>query len=111
MGILKDWFNKLMKENEENISIGLKNLLIENELEGEQNMPTKEELTQTPENTGEGISVERGVVVFHDESGSLRYQQIGKVSLEDLTFYRRYLDLLEESFWKTEMAGGQNASV
>jgi len=109
MGKLKDWFNKPMKENEENMSIGLKAILTEEESEGEQNMPMKEALSQ--ETTEGNISVERGVVVFHDEAGSLRYQQIGKVSLEDLTFYRRYLDLLEESFWKTEMAGGQNASV
>ena len=70
MGKLKDWFNKPANDHQETIANELITVSNEKGPEGEQKMPEKEELVQEAEvmETTEGnISVERGVVVFHDE--------------------------------------------
>lgn len=54
-------------------------------------------------------SVEKGVLVFQDEDNVLRYQLIGEVSLENITYYLRYLEELEKKLWIDQMAGENNA--
>ena len=53
--------------------------------------------------------VEKGILIFHDDKGDLRYKQIGEVSIENITYYRRYLDQLEKGLWEQRIGGIENA--
>lgn len=55
---------------------------------------------EASEDTDEGNQVEKGIVVFQKQDGTLAYQFIGEnVTLENLTYYTRFLKLIEEEFW------------
>lgn len=55
------------------------------------------------EDTAEGNQVEKGVVVFQKQDGTLAYQFIGEnVTLENLTYYTRFLKTIEEAFWNEQ---------
>lgn len=53
--------------------------------------------------------VEKGILIFHDDKGDLRFKQIGEVSIENITYYRRYLDQLEKGLWEQRIGGIQHA--
>ena len=53
--------------------------------------------------------VEKGILIFHDDKGDLRFKQIGEVSIENITYYRRYLDQLEKGLWEQRIGGIENA--
>lgn len=55
------------------------------------------------EQNAEGNQVEKGVVVFQKQDGTLAYQFIGEnVTLENLTYYTRFLKTIEEAFWNEQ---------
>lgn len=55
------------------------------------------------EDTAEGNQVEKGIVVFQKQDGTLAYQFIGEnVTLENLTYYTRFLKTIEEAFWNEQ---------
>lgn len=58
---------------------------------------------EASEDTAEGNQVEKGVVVFQKQDGTLAYQFIGEnVTLENLTYYTRFLKTIEEAFWNEQ---------
>ena len=57
----------------------------------------------------EGLSVGKGILLFHDSEGNLRFNQINEVSLENVTYYLRYLERIEAALWEEKMGGAQNA--
>lgn len=63
-----------------------------------QELNETEELTKTEE-TGTQPKIEKGVLVFQLEDGSTAYQLIGDVTLENLTYYTRYLKHIESDLW------------
>lgn len=63
-----------------------------------QELNETEELTETEE-TNAQPKIEKGVLVFQLEDGSTAYQLIGDVTLENLTYYTRYLKLIESDLW------------
>ena len=74
---------------------------------------TKDSLMQATTNeevqAQEGLSVEKGILLFHDSEGNLRFNQINEVSLENITYYLRYLERIEAALWEEKMGGAQNA--
>lgn len=59
------------------------------------------------EDTAEGNQVEKGIVVFQKQDGTLAYQFIGEnVTLENLTYYTRFLKTIEEAFWNEQKQKG-----
>lgn len=58
---------------------------------------------EASEDTDEGNQVEKGIVVFQKQDGTLAYQFIGEnVTLENLTYYTRFLKTIEEAFWNEQ---------
>lgn len=58
---------------------------------------------EASEDTAEGNQVEKGIVVFQKQDGTLAYQFIGEnVTLENLTYYTRFLKTIEEAFWNEQ---------
>ena len=58
---------------------------------------------EASEDTDEGNQVEKGIVVFQKQDGTLAYQFIGEnVTLENLTYYTRFLKTIEEEFWNEQ---------
>ena len=57
-----------------------------------------QELNETEE-TNAQPKIEKGVLVFQLEDGSTAYQLIGDVTLENLTYYTRYLKHIESDLW------------
>lgn len=74
---------------------------------------TKDSLIQSTTNeevqAQERLSVEKGILLFHDSEGNLRFNQINEVSLENVTYYLRYLERIEAALWEEKMGGAQNA--
>lgn len=46
------------------------------------------------------VTVQNGILIYKDSENSTSHQIEGDVTLQDLSFYRRYLEVLEESEWK-----------
>lgn len=65
--------------------------------------------SEDQEEKAPAVSLERGLVIFQDSEGSLRHQHIGDLSLENITYYSRYLKEIEEKLWAQEMTGEKNA--
>lgn len=59
--------------------------------------------TETAEE--EGTQIDKGIVIFHKEDGTVQYQLIGQVTLENITYYRRFLDEIEKGFWNEKTKG------
>lgn len=99
MGTIKDFFSKQTKQKEtENPSMPkIKKELIE-EVENQQE-----------QETSGSLAAERGVLLFHDTEGTLRFEQIGEVSLENITYYLRYLEEIEKNLWKEKTGARTNA--
>lgn len=57
-----------------------------------------QELNETEETSAQP-KIEKGVLVFQLEDGSTAYQLIGDVTLENLTYYTRYLKHIESDLW------------
>lgn len=58
---------------------------------------------EASEDTDEGNQAEKGIVVFQKQDGTLAYQFIGEnVTLENLTYYTRFLKTIEEAFWNEQ---------
>lgn len=52
-------------------------------------------------------SVNKGVLLFHTDSGTVGYQVIGDVTLENMVYYNSYLNRITDETWKaTEMNTG-----
>lgn len=75
-----------------------------NEVNEEIIVPEEEVVeVQASEDTAEGNQVEKGIVVFQKQDGTLAYQFIGEnVTLENLTYYTRFLKTIEEAFWNEQ---------
>lgn len=75
-----------------------------NEVNEEIIVPEEEVVeVQASEDTAEGNQVEKGIVVFQKQDGTLAYQFIGEnVTLENLTYYTRFLKTIEEAFWNQQ---------
>lgn len=46
------------------------------------------------------IQIPKGIVIYHSENGAVSYQTIGELTLENITYYRRYLDVIEKALWE-----------
>ena len=60
----------------------------------------KEEETETPETDKK--TIERGIVIFHDQDGSLSFNILGQLTLQDISYYKRYLDKIEQEQWDSQ---------
>lgn len=60
-----------------------------------------------PEETQSTVS--RGIFIFHDQDGSMSHEIFGSVSLENMTYYNRYLSEIESGLWKNKLAGEKDA--
>lgn len=56
---------------------------------------------ETPQE--EKPQVDKGVLIFQLEDGSTSHSMIGEVSLENMTYFSRYLSLIEEKHWEERM--------
>lgn len=54
-------------------------------------------------------TVNRGIFIFHDQDGTMSHEIFGAVSLENMTYYNRYLSEIEDGLWKKKLAGEENA--
>lgn len=59
----------------------------------------EQEEIKTEETEESGNVVKKGIVLYHNENDELSYQLLQKVTLQDLSYYRRYLDKLEDTYW------------
>lgn len=59
----------------------------------------EQEEIKTEETEENGSVVKKGIVLYHNENDELSYQLLQKVTLQDLSYYRRYLDKLEDTYW------------
>lgn len=136
MGILKDWMAKPVQTNNRQVMDNLVNgfaTIKKNQLkkdkEGAEKEMKKEEMMEelmnesteememnqeavfeeVEEKEKEELSMDNGVLVFKDSNGDMRYQYVGDVSLENMTYYSRYLSELEKSLWAKQLAGELNA--
>lgn len=77
---------------------------LKNEVNEEIIVPEEEIVeVEASEDTAEGNQVEKGIVVFQKQDGTLAYQFIGEnVTLENLTYYTRFLKTIEEAFWNEQ---------
>lgn len=78
---------------------------IENIENSQEVIVPEEEIVEVEETQekDEVAEVEKGVVVFQKTDGTLAYQFIGQsVTLENLTYYTRFLKTIEESFWNEQ---------
>lgn len=53
------------------------------------------------------LTIDKGVMVFHDSNGDLRHQAIGEFNLENLTYYAAYINRLSDKLWDEHMAEGE----
>lgn len=77
-----------------------------------------EEIEETTEKVeqeaaAEGV-VDRGIVLYHNADGALSFKSIGQVNLQDMSYYKRYLDNLEQNEWDNNLnknVGEENAGI
>jgi len=77
--------------------------------EMEQEAEFEEIPEQEQQQEEEGSTVQKGIFIFHDKEGSMHYEFFGSVSLENITYYNRYLSEVEAGLWKNKLAGEQDA--
>lgn len=62
----------------------------------------------------QGTVVERGIVLYETDDGSISMQVIGEesITLKELAYFKRYLDNLEQKEWEIRTKGGiENAPI
>lgn len=74
------------------------------ETEKEETIMNEEQANVTPEMPQ--VEVEKGIILFHDKVGALHHQTLGEVSLENLAYYKRYLDQIESRMWDEKINEG-----
>lgn len=65
-----------------------------------------EEVETKEDAPANNIEIDRGVVIYHAANGTQGYTFINKenVTLQDVAFYKRYLDQVEQHLW--DLKGG-----
>ena len=67
-----------------------------------------EDMTEVEEveenNAEENETVEKGILFYHTAEGRTGYSFVNKdtVTLQDIAFYKRYMDQLEQSIWDNQ---------
>lgn len=67
----------------------------------EEHIVEPEDMTEVEE---AGDVVEKGILFYHTKEGKTGYSFVNKdtVTLQDVAFYKRYMDQLEQSIWDNQ---------